>query len=143
MLNPGYSDSESESLLPGPSGHSENEPLLAGRGRGRQRMEPLNEFPELPEYNQLIKSVEAAINRDILPERIYQVINFNLNTTYIIRFRVQVDHILLKIWKMIPLEFLNRNQKNHMGHKIQNGENIFNEKSVHVHLVGLVYYRMS
>merc|ERR1711953_179148 len=66
------SDSESESLLPGPSGHSENEPLLAGRGRGRQRMEPLNEFPELPEYNQLIKSVEAAINRDILPERIYQ-----------------------------------------------------------------------
>ena len=77
MLNPGYSDSESESLLPGPSGHSENEPLLAGRGRGRQRMEPLNEFPELPEYNQLIKSVEAAINRDILPERIYQVINSN------------------------------------------------------------------
>ena len=41
-------------------------------------MEPLNEFPELPEYNQLIKSVEAAINRDILPERIYQVINSNL-----------------------------------------------------------------
>ena len=33
------SDSESESLLPGPSGHSENEPLLSGRGRGRQRME--------------------------------------------------------------------------------------------------------
>ena len=73
-----YSDSESESLLPGPSGHSENEPLLAGRGRGRQRMEPLNEFPELPEYNQLIKSVEAAINRDILPERIYQVIYPNI-----------------------------------------------------------------
>ena len=86
MLNPGYSDSESESLLPGPSGHSENEPLLAGRGRGRQRMEPLNEFPELPEYNQLIKSVEAAINRDILPERIYQVINSNLIPPIYIRY---------------------------------------------------------
>ena len=36
-------------------------------------MEPLNEFPHLPEYNQLVKSVENAINRDILPERIYQV----------------------------------------------------------------------
>ena len=44
---------------------------------------------------------------------------------------------------MIPLEFLNQNQKNHMGHKIQNGENISNEKSVHVHLEELVYYPMS
>jgi len=67
------SDSESECLLPGPSGHSENEPLLAGRGRsGRVRMEPLNEFPDLPDYNTLVKQVENAINRDIMPERIYQ-----------------------------------------------------------------------
>ena len=36
-------------------------------------MEPLNEFPDLPEYNQLVKQVETAINRDIMPERIYQV----------------------------------------------------------------------
>ena len=40
-------------------------------------MEPLNEFLDLPEYNQLVKQVETAINRDIMPERIYQV-NFEL-----------------------------------------------------------------
>ena len=65
-------ESESESLLPGPSTESENAPLLGSRGRGKIRCEPINDFPDEPEYNQLCKHVETAINRGHLPERIYQ-----------------------------------------------------------------------
>jgi len=58
--------------LPGPSTENENAPLLGSRGRSKSRAEPVNDFPDEPEYNQLVKQVETAINRGILPERIYQ-----------------------------------------------------------------------
>lgn len=73
LFSPTYFlDSESESLLPGPSTENENAPLLGSRGRSKSRAEPVNDFPDEPEYNQLVKQVETAINRGILPERIYQ-----------------------------------------------------------------------
>lgn len=63
--------------MPGPSTENENAPLLGSRGRSKSRAEPVNDFPDEPEYNQLVKQVETAINRGILPERIYQE-NFSI-----------------------------------------------------------------
>uniref|UniRef100_A0A667YW94 Phosphatidylinositol 4-kinase type 2 n=1 Tax=Myripristis murdjan TaxID=586833 RepID=A0A667YW94_9TELE len=57
----------------GSPGHSrERQPLLA-RDRGGSPREPhRNEFPEDPEFREIIRKAERAIEEGIYPERIYQ-----------------------------------------------------------------------
>ena len=73
FATPGVSDLESD--MPGSPrsprrGNRENTPLL-GRNDSEYG-EVDNNFPEDPEYTQLIRTAEIAIEHGIYPERIYQ-----------------------------------------------------------------------
>ena len=75
FVAPGHSDHESDALLPGSPrsprrGNRESTPLL-GR-TDSEYGEVDNNFPEDPDYTQLIRTAEIAIEHGIYPERIYQ-----------------------------------------------------------------------
>ena len=74
FTTPGVSDLDSDHLPGSPRsprrGNRENTPLLGRNDSEYGEVE--NNFPEDPEYTQLIRTAEIAIEHGIYPERIYQ-----------------------------------------------------------------------
>ena len=60
-------------IPPGSPGRSRERQPLLDRDRGGSPREPhRNEFPEDPEFREIIRNTERAIDEGIYPERIYQ-----------------------------------------------------------------------